>query len=55
MIRASSTLPIPKDALLDLSGAELLLEDTTHAVFTVPLDANAQSMFFSVGLDENDK
>ena len=55
VIRASSTLPIPKDALLDLSGAELLLEDTTHAVFTVPLDANAQSMFFSVGLDENDK
>jgi len=55
VIRASETLPIPKDALLDLSGAELRLEGTTRAVFTVPLDAKAQSMFFSVGLDENGK
>ena len=55
VVRGSETLPVPDDALLDLSGAELRLEDGDRAVFTVPLDAKAQSMFFRVGLDGNGK
>ena len=50
---ASTTLPVPDDAKLDLSGAELRLEDGNRAVFAVPLDAAARSMFFRVGAEES--
>jgi hypothetical protein len=54
-VRASSTLPIPDsdDALLDLSKAELLLEDADTATLVVPLGSDPGSMFFSVGQDES--
>ena len=49
VIRGSETLPIPDDALLDLSGSELYLEGGNRAIFVVPLEAGAESMFFRVG------
>ena len=50
-VRASASLPIPVDAVLDLSGAEMRLKDGTRAVLAVPLGEKADSMFFSVGED----
>ena len=49
-VRASETLPIPEtdDAALDLSGAELRLEDGENATIAVPLGELPPSMFFKV-------
>jgi len=49
-IRASETLPIPDsdDALLDLSKAELQLDDEDTATLVVPLGEGGPSRFFKV-------
>jgi hypothetical protein len=49
-VRASETLPIPEtdDAALDLSGAELRLEDGENATIAVPLGELPPSKFFKV-------
>ena len=50
-VRASETLPIPStdESLLDLSKAELRLEDGEHATILVPLDdENPGKRFFKV-------
>ena len=49
-VRASKTLPIPEtdETLLDMSGAELRLEDGDNAVIAVPLPGDSSSGFFRV-------
>ena len=49
-IRAAASLPIPDtdESLLDLSAAELRLEDGARATLAVPLPGDAGSQFFSV-------
>ena len=41
------------DAKLDLSDAEVILEEGDRVVYAVPLEPEAGSMFFSVGLDKS--
>ena len=50
MVRSSESLPIPAsgESLLDLSRAELLLEDGENATIAVPLPDGSSSMFFRV-------
>ena len=49
-VRASETLPIPDDAetLIDMSTAELRLEDGDKAVIAIPLPENFSGRFFKV-------
>ncbi|MBQ2630518.1 MAG: hypothetical protein IJG13_12660, partial [Kiritimatiellae bacterium] len=49
-IRASETLPIPEtdDTLLDMSGAELLIQDGESATIAVPLPDGSRGRFFKV-------
>ena len=47
---ASATLPVPDtdEAMLDLSNAELRLEDGENAVIAVPLPDDSDNRFFKV-------
>ena len=49
-VRASETLPIPDtdDSLLDMSKAELRLEDGENATIAVPLSGDSPCRFFKV-------
>ena len=49
-VRSSESLPIPAsdESLLDLSRAELLLEDGENATIAVPLPDGSSSRFFRV-------
>ncbi|MBQ6328138.1 MAG: hypothetical protein IJI35_03910 [Kiritimatiellae bacterium] len=54
-VYASETLPVPDtdDAVLELPGWELILEDGDNATFAVPLGDLPESMFFKVKMKEN--
>ena len=54
-VRASESLPIPgtADSVLDMSGAELRLEDGDTATIFVPLGDDSPNRFFRVESREN--
>ena len=54
-VYVSETLPVPDtdDAVLELPGWELILEDGDNATFAVPLGDLPESMFFKVKMKEN--